>query len=771
MTIHKVAVIGAGVMGASIAAHISNAGIPVLLLDRVPEHAPDRDSIAKTAIQQLLKAQPAAFMHPHNARLITPGNTEDHLQQLADCDWVLEAIVEQPHIKQALYQQLEKVCPEQCIISSNTSTLPLHLLVAGMPARFKQRFMISHFFNPPRYMRLLELVSGPDTRPELLADLRQFADLQLGKDCVQCQDTPGFIGNRIGIFWLQCALQEAIALGVSVTEADAVMTLFGIPKTGVFGLMDLVGLDLIPHVLASMATALAPEDVFQQLKNLPEIVQQMIAQGLIGKKASGGFYRLNAAHQKEAINLTTGVYEPIVTADLTALLALKKSGIAALFSGQDKLSVYAWRVWAKTLCYAATVLPEIADDVLAIDTALREGYNWQQGPFELLDNIGLAAFVGLLTAKQHPIPTFFTTLMASPSQQCYPIQGQQLCVTHATGQQLPLHRPAGVLLLADCKRLTQPIISNASASLWAVGDGIACLELHSKMNTLDHDNLTLMQHSIDKVQTDFAALVIYSDCAYFSAGANLHLLSHAIRRADWAAIEALIDLGQHTYQALKYAPFPVVAAASGLALGGGCELLLHCDAIQAHAELYMGLVEVGVGLIPCWGGCKEYLLRCMHSQNNGPMPPIMQAFATIGTASVSKSAADARDYRFLRPHDRITANPSRLLADAKALALSLTPHYTPPAPAQVNLPGKSAHTTMHIAVNSLHLQGKATDYDVIVSEQLASVLSGGPCDITTALSETDLLALEKQAFMALVKQPGTLARLEHMLATGKALRN
>jgi 3-hydroxyacyl-CoA dehydrogenase len=280
MAIHKVAVIGAGVMGASIAAHISNAGVPVLLLDRVPEHATDRDSIAKTALQKLLKAEPSPFMHPNNARLITPGNSEDHLHQLAEYDWVIEAVIEQPQIKKALYQQLETICPEHCIISSNTSTLPLHLLVAGMPVRFKQRFMISHFFNPPRYMRLLEIVSGPDTRPELLADLRQFADLRLGKDCVQCQDTPGFIGNRIGIFWLQCGLQEAIALGVNVAEADAVMALFGIPKTGVFGLLDLVGLDLIPHVLASMAAALAPEDNFQLVKNLPEIVQTMIAQGL-----------------------------------------------------------------------------------------------------------------------------------------------------------------------------------------------------------------------------------------------------------------------------------------------------------------------------------------------------------------------------------------------------------------------------------------------------------------------------------------------------------
>ena len=390
MNIEKVAVIGAGVMGASIAAHISNAGIPVTLLDIVPENATNRSMIAETAIKKLLKAEPAPFMHKNNARLITTGNTEDHLQWVADADWVIEAVIEQPQIKKSLYRQLESVCRKDCLISSNTSTLPLRLLVEELPDSFKERFMITHFFNPPRYMRLLELVTGPQTRPELVEALSRFADLKLGKDCVSCKDTPGFIGNRIGIYWLQCGLLEAIELGLTVEQADAVMTAFGIPKTGIFGLMDLVGLDLIPHILGSMERALPPEDAFHQVNQLPELVQNMIDEGYTGRKGKGGFYRLNEERVKESIDLGTGEYSPSEKPDLDAIHEAKKAGFQALFACPDLAAFYAWRVMSKTLSYAASLVPEIADDIVAIDAAMREGFNWKYGPFELLDQIGVA---------------------------------------------------------------------------------------------------------------------------------------------------------------------------------------------------------------------------------------------------------------------------------------------------------------------------------------------------------------------------------------------
>jgi len=777
--IKKVAVIGAGVMGASIAAHVANAGVPVVLLDIVPTLRPgsgqsgvdNRNSIAEAAIAKLLKAEPAAFMHKNNARLVTPGNVEDHLEWLKDADWVLEAVLEDPVVKQSLYQKLEQICRPETLISSNTSTLPLKLLTRNMPDSFKQRFMITHFFNPPRYMRLLELVSGADTRPELVDAIRRFADTHLGKDSVICKDTPGFIGNRIGIYWLQCGLLEAIKLGLTVEQADAVMSApFGIPKTGIFGLLDLVGLDLIPHILDGMKMALPKDDAFHQINDLPTLVQNMIADGYTGRKGKGGFYRLNESsgkRVKESINLQTGGYHP---SEKFALPNLPKTQdeLRAFLTGDDPINRFAWQVLSNTLAYSASLIPEISDDIVSVDTAMRLGYNWQYGPFELLDRIGVDWFVSRLHAQNRRIP-----LMLGGRQSLYKVDSGKRLYFDLSGNYQPIRRTDGILLLSDVKLQAPAVLNNPSASLWDIGDGVACLEFHSKMNTLDMDSLTMVRQSVDKVKSDFSALVIHNDADNFSAGANLTLLMQAIHNRDWPAVEGLIKQGQQTYQALKYAPFPVIGAPSGLALGGGCEILLHCDAIQAHAELYIGLVEVGVGLVPGWGGCKEYLRRWLEfaRRPGGPMPAIAQAFETIGMAKTSKSAAEAKEMLFLSTTDGITMNKDRLLADAKAKALLLAKDYAPPKPAEYRLPGASAKAAMDVAVGNLKLAGKVTDYDVEISQQLARVLSGGQCDITETLTEDDLLNLELSAFLHLVRQPGTLARLEHLLKTGKPLRN
>jgi len=771
MDIKKVAVIGAGVMGAGIAAHIANAGIPVYLLDIVPKDADNRNSIAESAIAKLLKAEPAAFMHKNYARLVTPGNIEDHLDWVGDVDWVIEAVLENPAIKQELYRKLDNICRPDTLISSNTSTLPLKLLTRDMPDSFKQRFMITHFFNPPRYMRLLELVSGAENRPELVAAVSRFADTHLGKDSVICKDTPGFIGNRIGIYWLQCGLLEAIKLGLTVEQADAVMSApFGIPKTGIFGLLDLVGLDLIPHILSSMKLALPKEDAFHQVNFLPELVQTMIADGYTGRKGKGGFYRLNETggkRVKESINLQTGGYQP---SEKFALPEVPKTQdeLRSFLSGDDIICRFAWQVLSNTLAYSAGLIPEIADDIVSVDTAMRLGYNWKYGPFELLDKIGVAWFVDRLLAENRDVPP----LLAS-RHSLYKVDSGKRSFVDLSGNYQPVRRIDGVLLLSDIKLSAPAVLENPSASLWDIGDGVACLEFHSKMNTLDMDSLALVRQSVEKVKTDFSALVIHSDADNFSAGANLTLLVQAIHNQDWPAVEQLIKQGQQTYKALKYAPFPVVGAPSGLALGGGCEILLHCDAIQAHAELYVGLVEVGVGLVPGWGGCKEYLRRWLEfaRRPGGPMPGIAQAFETIGMAKVSKSAAEAKEMLFLSTTDGITMNKDRLLADAKAKALRLVPGYMPPKSSSYQLPGASARAAMDIAINNLKMAGKITDYDVEISQQLADVLSGGQCDITEPLTEEDLLNLELNAFLHLVQQPGTLARLEHLLKTGKPLRN
>ena len=769
MVIKKVAVIGAGVMGAGIAAHIANAGIPVYLLDIVPTFRQDsgqsgddkRNSIAELAVAKLLKAEPAAFMHKNYARLVTPGNIEDHLEWLKDADWVIEAVVENPAVKQALYQKLETICRPGALISSNTSTLPLKLLVRGMPDSFKQRFMITHFFNPPRYMRLLELVSSAETRPELVDAVRRFADIYLGKDSVACKDTPGFIANRIGIYWLQCGLLDAIELGLTVEQADAAMSVpFGIPKTGIFGLLDLVGIDLIPHILGSMKLALPDEDAFHQVNFLPERVQAMIAAGLTGRKGKGGFYRLHETdgkRVKEAVDLQTGEYRLSEKCVLPDLPKTQDELRAFLLSG-DTIGRFAWQVLSKTLSYSAGLIPEIADDIVAVDTAMCLGYNWKFGPFELLDRLGADWFVERLLAENREVPPL---LAACGDDYLYKVDAGQRMHVDLAGNYHPVSRPDGILLLADIKLRAPAVLANPSASLWDIGDGVACLEFHSKMNTLDMDSLALLRQSVDKVKSEFSALIVHNDADNFSAGANLNLLVQAIHSGDWPAVAQLIKQGQQSYKALKYAPFPVVGAPSGLALGGGCEVLLHCDAIQAHAELYVGLVEAGVGLVPGWGGCKEYLRRWLEftRRPGGAMPAIAQAFETIAMAKVSKSAAEAKEMLFLSTTDGITMNKDRLLADAKAKALLLAPGYAPPKAGVYQLPGPGAGAAMDIAVDNLKKAGKITDYDVEVSRQLADVLSGGLCDITEPLTEDDLLSLELNAFLYLVQQPGTLARL------------
>lgn len=769
MNIQKVGVIGAGVMGASIAAHITNAGIPVYLLDIVPEGASNRNVIAEGAVKKLLETEPAAFMHKNNARLITTGNIEDNLHALADADWIIEAVIENPQVKQALYQKLETVCKPDCLISSNTSTLPLALLVKGMSDSFKRRFMITHFFNPPRYMRLLEMVSGA-TDPKPLETVSQFSDIKLGKNVVTCNDTPGFIGNRIGIYWLLSGLLDAIDNNISVEQSDTIMQPFGIPKTGVFGLLDLVGLDLIPPILKGMNLALPPQDAFHSVNRLPDILQKMIADGNTGRKGKGGFYRLNKVDGKrikESINLLSGQYAISHKPDLTELKDAQSTSLKALLSHPHPVANYAWRVISNTLSYAASLIPEISDDLTSIDAAMRDGYSWQYGPFELLDQIGLPWFVAKLANENRPVPP----LLAN-KESLYSTASGQLEVSDSQGNYRPVKRPEGVLLLADLKQQRKAVLTNPSASLWDVGDGVACVEFHSKMNTLDMDSMAMLNQSIAKVKAGFKALVIHNDAENFSAGANLGLLMKAIRQQDWSAVEQLIKQGQQTYQNLKYAPFPVVGAPSGLALGGGCEILLHCDAIQAHAELYMGLVEVGVGLIPGWGGCKEYLRRCLQIKRpGGPIPPVINAFQAIGLASVSKSAFDAKELLYLGVNDGISMNKQRLLADAKAKALALSNNYQTPLPSHYPLPGLTAKVLLDMGIKAFRLLGKATAYDVIVSEQLAHVLTGGDSDLTSSLAEDDILKLELEAFLALVKQESTLARLEHMLKTGKPLRN
>lgn len=772
--IRQVAVIGAGVMGAGIAAQIANAGVPVRLLDIVPDGAADRNVIAKGAIAKLLKADPAPLMHKKNAQLITPGNTEDDLDKLGACDWIIEAVIENPDIKRDLYARLAAVRHEHAIVSSNTSTIPIDVLTDGMDDALKRHFLISHFFNPPRYMRLMELVTGPQTLDTASRAIRTFADVSLGKTVVACNDTPGFIANRIGTYWLQCAVVEAMDRGIDVETADAVIGRpFGIPKTGVFGLLDLVGLDLMPHVLGSLGGALPESDAFHAIHREPALLKKMIADGYTGRKGKGGFYRLDTSggkKTKQAIDLKTGDYANARRPKPPAAKASIKGGPRATLTHGDAAGDYAWAVMGKTLAYAASLVGEVSDDPAAVDAAMRLGYNWKFGPFELIDKIGPAWFAEKCRAEGSSVPA---VLGRVGDGTFYQVRDGILHRLTETAGYRPVERPDGVLLLQDIKRASTPVLSNRSASLWDIGDGVACLEFHSKMNSLNPFSLSLVNKAVDVVRRDFKALVIYNEGSHFSAGANIGLLLIPAFLRLWFLVKPLVSMGQNAYRRLKFAPFPVVSAPSGLALGGGCEILLHSDAIQAHAETYTGLVETGVGIIPGWGGCKEMLIRWIDAPNakHGPMPAAIKVFEIVAMATVAKSAFEARDHRFLREDDAITMNRDRLLADAKARALALAQDYLPPQPRDLSLPGPTARVAMDMAVAGFRKQGKATPHDVTVAHALARVLSGGDTDMMRTVTEDDILALERAGFMKLVKTKQTFARVKHMLTTGKPLRN
>ncbi|MXY41453.1 MAG: 3-hydroxyacyl-CoA dehydrogenase [Rhodospirillaceae bacterium] len=773
MDIKKVAVIGSGVMGSGIAAQVANAGVPVVLMDIVPEGAENRNALAEGAVARLLKQDPAPFMHPRNAKLIEPANLEDDLGKLADCDWIVEAVLEDLAVKYTVYNKINLSIKSGAAVTSNTSTIPLARLLDGMDDGFAAGFFITHFFNPPRYLRLLETVSSPRTDPAIVAAVSRFCDVRLGKTVIACNDTPGFIANRIGGYWIQSAINGAMDLGLTVEEADAVGGRpMGVPRTGVFGLLDLVGIDLIPRVAASMIESLPPDDPYVRDFREHDLVRRMIEDGYTGRKGKGGFYRLNregGGKVKESVDLATGDYAPSRRSELESARAGSKD-LRALVDHPDPGGEWAWRVLSNVIGYSAALVPGIAESAADVDAAMRLGYAWKRGPFELADRLGPAYVAGRLRAEGRDVPVMLEKVGAGTF---YRVEGGRLQVFGADGAYRPVERPDGVLLLEDIKRAGEPVESNASASLWDIGDGVACFEVHTRMNALDPDVVTLLQKSLKIVEKEFKALVLYNEGSNFSVGANLGLALFAANVGVWPMIEGMLENGQKAMKAMKYAAFPVVAAPSGMALGGGCELLLHSAAVQAHAETYAGLVEAGVGVLPGWGGCKELLVR--HTQDekrpNGPLPPVAKAFEQISMAAVAKSAQEARDMHILREGDGITMNRDRLLYEAKQKALSLLDGYEKPEPAELNLPGPNGRAALDLAVEGFALQGVALPHDRTVAGEIATVLTGGATDVTETVSEDRLFALERESFMKLLKTEPTLARIEHMLDTGKPLRN
>ena len=776
-TIKKVAVIGSGVMGSGIAAHCANAGCEVLLLDIVDDESSDRSTIAKNAIKYMHKSNPEMLMQRKNSKLITPGNIDDDLHKLIDCDWVIEVIIENLDIKKKLYKKLAQNIGKDTILSSNTSTIPRSELITDMANDLSSRFLITHFFNPPRYLPLLEVVSSPEVNADVLDRFCTFADIDLGKRVTICNDSPGFIGNRLGIYFIQRAYKATIDHGLSIEQADAMLGRpIGLPKTAVFALMDLVGIDLIPHVTGSLVSHLGENDPFHKIAGVgKDTITSMIDEGYTGRKGKGGFYRLNRENGKkikEARSLITGEYKTAKRKAGFSSAKMGKRGIAEIMDCDDKGAEFVSDVLLDSLSYAAYIVPEVSEDIYAIDGAMKVGYNWKKGPFEMMDAIGPKSMVNRLKDSNKSVPPFLA--LAAEKGMFYGIDSGEITRLSPNGEMVIIERNEDTLTVADLKRRGKPLKRNGSASIWDMGDQVLLVEYHTKMNAMDPMNMEMLLNAVDMAENEgWKGVVIGNDAANFCAGANLGLALFAANLAAWKDLDDFIGLGQDTYQTLKFSEVPIVAASAGLCLGGGAEVLMHCDAIQAHSESYVGLVEVGVGIIPAWGGCKEYLGRVKEFGlvSNGPMGAVMKAFEVIGTAQVAKSADQAQTMGFLGPNDRITMNRDRLLSDAKKTLIELSKDYSPPEPRTYSLPGPSGKAALELAVNDLALSGKVTPHDIVVTNALAEILTGGDTDITDILEEDDILAMEKIAITMLAKNTDTLDRMQHMLETGKPLRN
>ncbi len=772
--IKKAAVIGAGTMGSGIASHLANAGVPVVLLDIVPDGANNRNVVAEGAIKRLLKSQPPAFMQRSNAELITAGNIEDDLGLVADADWIAEAVVERLDVKHALYKKIDAVRKPGAMVSSNTSTIPLSMLTEKMSESLKSDFCITHFFNPVRYMRLLEIVAGPTTQSEVIDTLSRFCDVMLGKGVVPCRDTPGFLGNRVGVYALQVGIVEAAKAGLRVEEADALMGRpMGIPKTGVFGLYDLIGLDLMVDVASSLKSALSKEDAFHEVAAGIPLISKLIEQGYTGNKGKGGFYRErdeNSDRLREAIDLKTGEYRPVDRPLLDAAVAGEVEGLRALVTHDDKFGRFAWRVLSKVLTYAASLIPEVADDPLPVDEAMKLGYSWSKGPFEMIDDLGSAWFRKRIEADRMAVPQF---LERAGGGDFYRANEAKLERLTFSGNYLAVERAPGVVRLGDITRTQTAVASNQAASLWDVGDGVACVEFHTKANALGPDSMALIVEALDIVNDNFEALVFHNDAPHFSVGFNLEFALAAAKEKAWSRLDGALDAFQSACLACRYAPFPVVAAPAGMSLGGGFEVLLHCDALQAHANTNMGLVETLVGLVPSGGGCKQMLHRWTREQMDldGALDGALEAFSILGMGKTAASPLEARPLRLFQDHDHFSMNRDRLLAEARSLALGLAKSYTPPEKPVFTALGRRGLSAMEAILDELEEKGIATPHDLVVGRNLARVLCGGDRKEGEKVSEDDLLALEREAFIALCDTPQTVARIEHMLTAGRPLRN
>ena len=797
LLVRRAAVLGAGTMGSRIAAHLANAGIPVLLLDLPPKPASNEPQLARAALDMLSKSKPAALFEPSLVNLIAPGNFDDDLPQLAECDWVIEAVAENLEIKTTLLARVLPHLGAQALLTTNTSGLPIGLIAAALPG-LQSRFFGTHFFNPPRYMRLLEIIPASDSDPAIVAAFVAFADRILGKQVVFAHDVPNFIANRIGVAVMFNAANLMLEQGLSIEEVDALTgPALGWPRTGTFRLVDLVGIDIIAHVAENF-----PQGVTGG--KFSDILAELMKRGWLGDKSKQGFYKkIRGADGKEerlVLDFSTFDYRPAVKPALPALEMAKNAAtlperlrlLLANDPAKDKASTFLWPFLASLWNYAAERIGEVADDAPSIDAAMRAGFNWELGPFEMWDAAGVAETVTRMQALHLPVSAPVEALLASSRTNWYS-PGKAACFQPATGRSDPIPAIAGHAYIADFRRTHRVISSNPGASLVDLGDGIACIELHSLKNAIGGDVLAFIPgvlHPSSDAVRDFSGFVISSDRENFSVGANLMQLLLAAQEGEWDELAAVIHNFQQMTAAIKFCPRPVVAAPFGLTLGGGAEICLHAARRQAHAETYLGLVEAGVGLIPAGGGTKEMMLRAFDAAAalappDPKDPPsrfaqsaefataLKRTLETIAMAKASTSAAEARSLGFFSPSDRITMNRDRLLLDAKAHAAALAEAgYAAPQPrTQIPVPGTAVLATMETGIYLMGEAGYASEHDQKVARWAAYILAGGRVTPGSLVSEQYLLDLEREAFVSLCGERKTQERIAFTLKTGKPLRN
>jgi 3-hydroxyacyl-CoA dehydrogenase len=804
--IEKAAVLGAGTMGARIAAHLANAGIPCYLLDIVPaeltadekrkgltlEKPAVRNRIVLAGLDAAKKSRPAAFFTPEAARLVTPGNFEDNLAWCGEVDWIIEAVAENLEIKRKLFERVDAVRKPGTVVTTNTSGLPIRLIAEGRSEEFQQHWAGTHFFNPPRYMKLAELIPGPKTLPAVMEALDEICDRRLGKGVVIAKDTPNFIANRVGTFSILNAIQQMRALDMTFDEVDACTgPAVGWPRSATFRTADIVGLDVLDHVIRNIYDSI-PDDESRETFRVPLLIQEMMKRGWLGEKTGGGFYKRvrGAGGESEILTLDwkTMEYRPQQKAKFRSIEAGKAIddtrqrlqmllGPALDGSGGDKANKFIWSALSETCLYAARRVPEIANTVVDVDRALRWGFGWELGPFEIWDAIGVERMAKALEPSGKQMPPLIAKLLASPKKSFYESEkGTTRYFDLASNALAPVFEPRGILVLKSLKDRTPVIQENSGASLIDLGDGVLCCEFHAKMNAIGGDITSMLNAGIARLETEFEAMVIGNQAANFSAGANLMLLLLTAQEGEWDDIHLAVRQFQRLNMAIKYAPRPVVTAPQGMALGGGCEMNLHAARIHATAEAYIGLVEVGVGLIPAGGGSKEMLIRANEHAASGDTLDLTHAlrpiFESIATAKVSTSAEEARSLGYLRPSDLISMNRDRQIADAKQTALAMVrAGYHPPAPAEVRVLGEEFYALAKLAIHGMVRGEFATEFDSVVARKLAYVLAGGSITAAQTVPEQYILDLEREAFVSLCGEPKTQERISHTLKTGKPLRN